>query len=571
MYLSYFSFNDKPFSIAPDPRYLYMSQQHEEALAHLLYGLQGEGGIVLLTGEVGTGKTTMVRKLLEELPETLDLAWIINPKLSVLELLESICDELGIAHQDASSIKTFTDCISKHLLDTHAQGKHTVLMIDEAQNLIPEVLEQLRLLTNLETNERKLLQIVLIGQPELQDMLNRYDLRQFSQRITARFHLDPLTKYETSFYIQHRLHVAGCEKKLFSKRVAKKIYQLSRGIPRLINLICDRALLGAYARSANRVQIRHVKQAYHEVLGQSQHQRFKMRPIFIYAPLLVILLLLQLFLWNPQRDSEIEVLNEHDKAVTLAPPTSTIKTLESIEPTKIKITDEQAISSESAALVLVDSLQEVPPSMTIQPISVWQNIAEEGTQTLALQTLAALWGIKVGDDARCKALAEKQFPCLRQRTDFARLKDLDRPAMIRLHNLQQGDYYAVLRGLDGESSTLSLGEQSWEVSAEALKARWYADFTILWRAPPMFDEAIRLGDRGEEVRWLGHMLDQIQGEMIPAQNFSSMNEIMVERLKDFQRQAGLTSDGVAGPQTLIRINDAVDIQRPRLFGHKGAS
>ncbi|MDQ6954386.1 MAG: AAA family ATPase [Mariprofundaceae bacterium] len=567
MYLNYFSFNEKPFSIAPDPRYLYMSQQHEEALAHLLYGLQGEGGIVLLTGEVGTGKTTMVRKLLEELPETVALAWIINPKLSALELLESICDELGIAHQYVSSIKAFTDCINKHLLDAHAQGKHTVLMIDEAQNLVPEVLEQLRLLTNLETNERKLLQIVLIGQPELQDMLNRYDLRQFSQRITARFHLNPLTQYETIYYIQHRLHIAGCEKNIFPKRVSKKIYQLSNGVPRLINLICDRSLLGAYAGNTLHVQMRHVKQAYREVLGQPHKQSVRWVPTMIYSSLLAILIASQVFLWNPSTESEVLLAENHHKTRMLAiSPIATVKPImpEPIMP-EANVKSVVPITTASSPSSSPTSAQ-AAVAITTQASDSWQQMAAIGTQSYALQTLAILWKLNLDHEIHCSALAKNQHPCFRQRAKLARLRDFNRPAMIRLHQSpKKNDYYAVLSQLNGGIATLQLGQQSWDVSTEELQAHWYADFTLLWRAPPEFHRAIKLGNQGESVRWLASVLDDIQGKMIPAQSFSTMNAIMVERLKDFQQQAGLTPDGVAGPLTLIRMNDAAYIPRPHLF------
>jgi len=267
MYLDFFGLHEKPFSIAPDPRYLYMTDQHREALAHLLFGIGDEGGFVLLTGEIGTGKTTVCRSLLDQLPENADVAYIINPRLSASELLESICHELAIDYSEGSSVKALVDRINQFLLEAYAAGKNVILIIDEAQNLADEVLEQLRLLTNLETSEKKLLQLILLGQPELRQRLALPNLRQLAQRVTARFHLRPLSSKETEVYIKHRLHVAGYRGELFSRAALKCIYSESRGVPRLINVICDRAMLGAYTSEQFVIEYPLVLAACAEVLG----------------------------------------------------------------------------------------------------------------------------------------------------------------------------------------------------------------------------------------------------------------------------------------------------------------
>ena len=268
MYLDYFGFTQYPFSITPDPGFLFLSHDHKEAFAHLLYGVGDTGGFVQLTGEVGTGKTTLCRYLLENTPEEVDVALILNPRQSALELVASICDELAIDYpRETESIKALIDRLNAHLLERHAQGRRTVLVIDEAQNLSAEVLEQVRLLTNLETTRHKLLQILLIGQPELQEIMGRPELRQLAQRITARYHLKPLSLAETGTYIGHRLQVAGCQKKLFTPGAIKQIYRRSQGVPRLINILCDRSLLGAYAVRAAQVSTRLVKQADREIKG----------------------------------------------------------------------------------------------------------------------------------------------------------------------------------------------------------------------------------------------------------------------------------------------------------------
>lgn len=268
MYVDYFHLAEPPFSIAPNPHYLFMSNKHREALAHLLYGASG-GGFVLLTGEIGTGKTTLCRCLLEQLPETCDVAVIFNPKLSARELMAAICDEFALVYPRAdTSVKTLIDILNAYLLARHAEGRSAVLILDEAQNLAPDVLEQMRLLTNLETNEEKLLQIIMIGQPELRAMLDKPELRQLAQRITARYHLEALSREETNEYVLHRLRRAGGRDSLFQTASLRRLYRLSRGVPRLINVICDRALLGAYLQGQSNVAPRTVREAAEEVFGQ---------------------------------------------------------------------------------------------------------------------------------------------------------------------------------------------------------------------------------------------------------------------------------------------------------------
>src|SRR4051812_34777709 len=272
MYVPLFRPKQKPFSIAPDPRYLFMSERHREALAHLLYGVQGGGGFVLLTGEIGAGKTTVCRCFLEQIPARCNVAYIFNPKLSALELLMTVCHEFGIrfpaltAAGTAPGVKAYVDGLNEYLLRTHAVGQNNVLIIDEAQNLSSDVLEQLRLLTNLETSERKLLQIILIGQPELRAMVARPELEQLAQRVIARYHLNALGEEESAQYVRHRLEVCGLERPLpFDRAALRKVHAASGGVPRRINLLCDRALLGAYAGGQGNVTRRIVTQAAEEV------------------------------------------------------------------------------------------------------------------------------------------------------------------------------------------------------------------------------------------------------------------------------------------------------------------
>ena len=315
MYRHYFGLAEAPFSIAPDPRYIYLSQRHQEALAHLLYGVSGDGGFVLLTGEVGAGKTTVCRCLLQQIPASCDVAYIFNPKLTVEELLSTICVEFGIAYPSGNaSVKVFVDCINTYLLDAHARGRHTVLIIDEAQNLSAEVLEQMRLLTNLETNKRKLLQIILIGQPELALMLERPELRQLSQRVVARYHLGPLSKPEVAAYVRHRLEISGARRQLFPVGLMGRVYRLSGGVPRVINVLCDRSLLGTYVQGKERVDRATLAQAAREVFHQAQ-RRSVLRPLLVIL-ILVLGGLLAMTLYRP----ELRETGEATLPATVAPP-----------------------------------------------------------------------------------------------------------------------------------------------------------------------------------------------------------------------------------------------------------
>lgn len=288
MYTGFFGLTSPPFSIAPNPDFMYLSPRHTEALAHLRYGLGDAGGFVLLTGEVGTGKTTVSRTLLQELDEQTEVAFILNPTLSELELLAAICDELKIRYKKTdASLKLLSDKITQRLQKNHDAGKKTILIIDEAQHLQPAVLEQLRLLTNLETNTKKLLQVILIGQPELQQLLQRNDLRQLAQRITARYHLLPLNFAEVQHYVRFRLQVAGCQRPVFSDKAVKKLFELSGGIPRLVNLLADRAMLAAYSRQQPLVEALEVQRAAIEILPPVAESKSQSLPAWLW-PLLAL-------------------------------------------------------------------------------------------------------------------------------------------------------------------------------------------------------------------------------------------------------------------------------------------
>ena len=347
MYTSYFGLTEIPFSITPDPRFLYLSPRHREALGHLVYGIKETGGFVCLTGEVGTGKTTVTRALLSQLPDYVDIAMILNPRMTVAEFLAAICDELRVEYPAKNrSVKVFVDALNEYLLHAHAQGRRVVVIVDEAQNLIPAVLEQVRLLTNLETAKTKLLQIVLVGQPELNDLLSRQELRQLSQRVTARYHLQPLSLSEVGEYVAHRVHVGGCERALFGSGAIRAIWMMSGGIPRIINVICDRALLGAYARNSEVVTAQIIKRAGQEVKGeladlpgapestkkQRRINRGQLATSLVTAAVIMCFITLYSIWFSPKESSNTEplvaTLESNDSSITQFPLLSLDKWIE---------------------------------------------------------------------------------------------------------------------------------------------------------------------------------------------------------------------------------------------------
>ncbi len=531
MYQSYFGLAEEPFSIAPDPRYLYMSQRHQEALAHLLYGVNAGGGFVLLTGEVGAGKTTVCRCFLEQIPASCDVAYIFNPKLTVAELLSTICAEFGIACPPGNtSIKVYIDCINAYLLAAHAKGRHTVLIIDEAQNLSADVLEQLRLLTNLETNQRKLLQIILLGQPELAAMLAQPELRQLAQRIIARYHLGPLDKREVATYVQHRLEVAGVQRQLFPAALMGSLYRLSRGIPRIINVLCDRALLGAYSQSKERVDRATLKQAAYEVFHNPAAERRN-----LLRPLLAGLLLA----------STVFAVARYQNAEPVAPPARIeVKTVE---------------------IKRLTALPDVLEWPTAQPIA--------DSKSLAYAALFKAWGeaYQNTDDKQDDACKQAQAAGLRCMTERGWLDDLRRqnmPAVLQMRDKQGIEFSAMLTGLDDKSATFVVAGENRKVALGVLATQWSGHYTLLWRKPPLASKKLQLGDYGPDVEWLGKQLARLDGKTRDSDNKQLFDETMLRRVRQFQIDQGLRPDGSVGSQTLMRLSLATDSTAPKLHVEK---
>lgn len=315
IYEHYFQLSQRPFSIAPNPNFLYASGQYQEALAALEYGMLHRGGFVLLTGEVGTGKTTLCKFLLQSVPNDTEVALILHPQLDRLELLQLICKEFGIATENDQRESQLIEALTEFLLSVYSKGGYSVLIIDEAQHLDPAVLELIRLLTNLETHEDKLLQIILLGQPELKARLERYDLRQLNQRFTARYHLNGLSFSETKSYLQHRLDVAGGHRSLFSLSATWLLYKLTSGIPRLINVLADRCLMGCYAEQKQQVSGIMVWKASKEVMSSTAKSFNKMKwigiSVFLLAGLSLWLLNSGAFQMHHLLDKNSAILNEY--------------------------------------------------------------------------------------------------------------------------------------------------------------------------------------------------------------------------------------------------------------------
>lgn len=499
MYADYFGLDEPPFAITPDPRYLFLGRRHAEALAHLLYGIRAGGGFVLLTGEVGTGKTTLTRCLLDEMPQDVDVALILNPRLDVTEFLEAICQELKLEVPAGAGNRVLVDALNRHLLATHAAGRRTVLIVDEAQNLSTEVLEQIRLLTNLETAKTKLLQILLIGQPELRDVLARPELRQLAQRVTARYHLEPLARDELAEYISHRLKIAGARAPLFSKAALRAVWKHTAGIPRRINILCDRALLGAFAREAREVNVGIVRQAAREALPPAGANRWPA----LAALFLLVVGISGLAFWQPWQ------------------------------------TEVQAAGQEASVMTLESWLL--------------TNASQAGTDN-ALAALFAAWGLdfEPGEKPACEQAEEAGLRCRLGRGSWPELRALDRPAVLDLLH-PEGRFQLTLLARNADAVTLAAGAERAEFPVTELLRWWSGDYLALWRLPVATEPPLRPGTRHPAVAELREQLDRVLGGATGFEEAELYDEALAMRVREFQRRENLNVDGIAGEQTLLRL------------------
>ncbi|HIE01543.1 MAG TPA: AAA family ATPase [Thiotrichaceae bacterium] len=546
MYTAHFGLNAAPFSITPDPHYLYLSGRHREALAHLLYGVNEGPGFVLLTGEVGTGKTTLCRSLIEQLSETVDVALLLNPRLSSMELLAALFDELRIHYEPDYTLKDFIDTLSSYLLTAHTVQRRTVLILDEAQNLSEEVLEQVRLLTNLETSSQKLLQIILVGQPELNKLLKQNNLRQLAQRITARYHLLPLSLKDTQAYINHRLAISGAKTPLFTDAAMRLIYRHSGGVPRLINILSDRALLGGYVKGKNQIDTQIVRKGVQEVRGENNLGERRSPLGWVVAMLTIILLAGGLMWWFSE--SDIAFFNQTTFSNGLS------------------------LSSDTEAAPENRLLEKPPDSLPVNlPPPAPPNLLDllpQNTTESAFVSLFSRWELDytslVGDKA-CQRAETRGLTCLFRTGNWKDMRRFNRPAVIELVTEEAKQYLVVVTRLQNNVATLALSGQTFEFPVETINEYWLGQFLVLWQPPTLPVPVLQVGISNESVIWIRKLLDEIEGLRGEPHTLSPLFDYALRRrVIAFQRQQKLDQDGIVGERTLLALQ-ALAGRGPRLF------
>ena len=538
MYLEYYGLEQAPFSITPDPHYVFLSEHHRDALAHLLYGIRqgGGGGFVQLTGEVGTGKTTLSRLLLNQLPENTHAALVLNPRLEPAELLQTICEELRLPltgttsppatvtgkrkHRTAPKTrlggKAMFDALSAYLLEAYARGDKVVLIIDEAQNLSTEALEQVRLLTNLETETQKLLQIILIGQPELRDTLARPELRQLAQRITARYHLRPLDLAGTTAYLRHRLTTAGASRFPFSTDAVRRVYRRSGGVPRLINVIAERALLGGYAHDLLTIDANIVDRASNEALAPTATASTgrDRKPLLIVAALALVAAMIAF-------------------ALSRTPPPDA----------SVSHTNATVASSAAAASVATPAAT----SSALDGGALVQRIGQSSSTSLReWRSLVAIWKApsavrKVTPDT-CPPLPAPGWRCLRSRASIDQLLRFDRPVLLRLRAEPQA-VWASLLGAESDRVRVSLDGAALDIDRVSLAGVWNGEYLAIWPAPDALEKNFAAGDAAA-AEWIRRRLltDGVDATDLPT------------ALRAFQARHGLRSDGMLSADTLFALS-----------------
>ena len=535
MYNQYFGFVELPFSIVPNSRFLYLSQRHKEAIYHLQAGLGDGGGFAMLTGEVGTGKTTVSKAMLKALDTSTQAGCILNPTFCNVELLEAICDEFSVIYPERATLKQLTQIIKQFLLDSYAQGKQTLLLIDEAQHLSAEVLEQLRLLTNLETEQRKLLKVLLIGQPELQQKLQMPQLRQLAQRITGRYHLLPLDSDETGKYIQFRLQLAGGDSALFSAKALKIIAQATLGIPRLINLVCDAALKRAYhlgetSPSYSTVQaaceeVMSFQASYHAPQGISSAKRGSWMPMLMSASL-GIAFAWGIYQWAPQ----------YLQAPFQAQVQGYIAQQYPAKPNTIK-------------------QQDTFPSDLITLLTSGNDLSDQVAE------LYKVWGYRASViDRMCLDNPQSQFHCQRLAGSLEQLLKTNLPVVLSL-SWKQKTRYAVLYKANANQVELLIDGQRVAFERQWLEEIWSGEYHLIWQK--LWHQSLKPGMSGHLVASLDYQLSQVLE--LPMGADERYGEALKHKVSLFQRWQGLDVDGIAGHRTLQRLELLSQDQAPHLM------
>lgn len=550
MYVQYFGLKEHPFTLSPDPRYLYLSQRHQDALAHLLYGITVGGGFVQLSGEVGTGKTMMLRALLQRLPETVDVALVLYPFLTVREFMLALCDDLHIRRPAETSLKALIDTLNGFLLENHAKGRRTVLIVDEAHRLNREVLEQIRLLTNLETTKEKLLQIVLAGQPELNSLLAQPDMRQLAQRITARYDLQALSSRETREYVLHRCQIAGAKTALFTPLALRQIYYHTGGVPRLINILCDRALLAAYARGRMRVGAWRVRAAAREM--EPAHQPAK-HTVRLLGSVVVIAALAAAGIWQFAPDW---------------PARLGLKTAEIISTV---VRPEEMGTPTAPATDIATPPVDASNSPITPPLRLTQLLADQSIPTdtdTAFDLMFSRWALRYADYAGqtgCERASQAGLRCLFAAGTWNNLRQLNRPAIVELVDEGGARHHILATRLDGERVTLTFPDRSYDFPLAEIDRVWFGKYLILWNAPAIGDQTVRRGMRGHSVAWVRDVLAQYGLPRSTAPGSDEFDAELDNRVREFQRRHQLQDDGIVGTLTRVYLSTyASHAQSPTL-------
>ncbi|MEF1284109.1 AAA family ATPase [Vibrio sp. M250220] len=531
MYQQYFALTELPFSIVPNSRFVFQSRRHKEATFQIQAGLGEGGGFAMLTGEVGTGKTTIARSILNTLAETTQAGLILNPTFSDIELLEAVCDEFELDYPQQASLKQLNQRIHKFLLDNHSKGIQTLLVIDEAQHLSADVLEQLRLLTNLETESQKLLKVLLIGQPELQLKLQMPQLRQLAQRITGRYHLLPLSSDETRDYIRFRLTLAGGPPDLLPANAIKYIARNTQGIPRLINLVCDASLKRAYANGENHPTVTTVQQACDEVMS-FQTASVQTSAVIGSHP--------------PPR------IAKYMTAMSVGGLLSVMVYL--MTPSLVSSTISELLQQQYPRVENVEHIT------TVFPQQLKAQLAQASDQEQAISDLYRVWGYRASVlDQLCLDNGNSQFRCELANGTLSELIELNTPVVLTL-NIDGQARFAVLYALSNSKAKLLVNNELVAFDTQWLESIWHGEYRHIWRG--YWDETLKPGMQGEKVVILDQFISQALGQ--PKSATFVFDQQLKEKVELFQRWKGLTVDGIAGKKTLRLLEMLSQPDRPKL-------